>query len=104
MNILTRKIIWDHIGLYKTDREIYQVRYGIEKTERNIEKFNLFVGKKRSSGLFAACAFARCRGGSKICNRKTPNANRRSGSLGESWSGGGLNFRRGLGINELYLN
>ena len=35
------------MGLYKTDREIYPVRYGVEKTERNIEKFNFFVGRER---------------------------------------------------------
>ena len=55
------------------------------KKERKIEMFQLlWVGRKRSSGFFAACTFARLRGGRENRSGKSVQADRRSVS---AWRG-----------------
>ena len=68
------------MGLYKTDREIYPVRYGVEKRERNIEKFNSFVGRERK-GQAAFSPLVLLRGAEEVVqnwNGKTSRGDRRS--------------------------
>ena len=72
--------------LFKTNRRIYLVQYGVEKTERNIEKFNFFVGREKK-GQVAFPPLVLLRGSEGVVqnwNGKTSRADRRSVS---AWGG-----------------
>ena len=78
------------MGLFKTDREIYPVRYGVENTERNIEKFNFLVGRERKGqAVFSPLGFlCGSEGVVQNWNGKTSLADQRSVS-----AGGGLEWK-----------